>query len=117
MCTVLERAKYDVLEAANAEEALILATQVATPIDLLLTDVVMPGMSGPELYDQLRRQQPELKVLFLSGYDRDLIGDRRSRTGVGFLPKPFAPETLLSKISEFLGLAEGEASNDISAAR
>jgi two-component system cell cycle sensor histidine kinase/response regulator CckA len=99
---LLQRQGYTVLVAANADEALRLFE--ATPsIDLLLTDVVMPGASGPELTRQLMEQRPELKVIYKSGYTDDAIVQHGIlKHGIAFLHKPFTSDTLGRKIREVL---------------
>lgn len=93
---------YKVLVARSAEEALQ-ASQISGPVHLLVSDVILPQMSGPELADQLTKGQPELKVLFLSGYSEDAIGRLRLLAkSTPFLQKPFAPATLLRKVREVL---------------
>jgi two-component system cell cycle sensor histidine kinase/response regulator CckA len=102
---VLTAAGHAVLEAANGEEALALGERRSQPIDLLLTDVVMPGMSGPDLVGRLRSVRPNLPVLYMSGYDRDLIDQKTLETAAGFLPKPFSPRALLEGVDQLLGVA------------
>lgn len=95
---------YRVLEAANASQALRLWEERSTEIDLLLTDVVMPGgMSGFELAEHLMRDRPNLKVIAVSGYSGDLA-KRPEKTGpeVRFLAKPFSPEALAEAVRECL---------------
>jgi len=104
---VLTGTRYRVLEASHGQEALALAADHGKPIDLLLTDVLMPGMSGPELMDHLRRTQSDMLVLFMSGYDRELLGKRAADPGVRFLPKPFTPQTLLATVNDLLGAGSG----------
>ncbi len=105
---ILAASGYRVLDAGNAEEALRLAHGHAESIDLLLTDVVMPGVSGPELAAQLRSQRPETKVLYMSGFALAQGQHEMLETGAGvepgspLLPKPFRPEALLKKVSEVL---------------
>lgn len=90
----LQRHGYTVLVAADADDALALFERNPT-IDVLLTDVVMPGASGPELTRQLLERRPELKVVYMSGYpDEALDHDRDLARGVAFLPKPFTSEAL-----------------------
>jgi PAS domain S-box-containing protein len=99
---LLLRLGYTVLVAANADEAVRLfdATQ---SIDVLLTDVVMPGASGPELTRQLLEQRPALRVIYMSGYTEDAIVQHGVlRPGIVFLNKPFNSETLGAKIREVL---------------
>jgi two-component system cell cycle sensor histidine kinase/response regulator CckA len=99
---LLLRQGYTVLVAANADEALRLfeANEV---IDVLLTDVVMPGASGPELTRQLIEQRPALKVIYMSGYTEDAIVQHGVlKPGTAFLNKPFTSQTLGQKIREVL---------------
>jgi signal transduction histidine kinase/CheY-like chemotaxis protein len=99
---LLQRQGYTVLVAANAEEALRLFEQNAS-IDLLLTDVVMPGASGPELSRRLVERRPELKVVYMSGYTEETIVQHQVlNPGIAFLHKPFTSETLGRKIREVL---------------
>ncbi len=99
---VLERAGYSVLEAADGAEALAKAAHHPDPIDLLITDLVMPGMSGPELVRGLRHR-PEMCVLYVSGYTDDVIASEGLlEPGAAFLPKPFTPEALLDKVEQAL---------------
>jgi PAS domain S-box-containing protein len=99
---LLQRQGYTVLVAANADEALALFEQHAS-IDVLLTDVVMPGASGPELTRQLVDRCPTLKVIYMSGYTEDAIVQHGVLThGIAFLHKPFTSETLGRKIREVL---------------
>jgi CheY-like chemotaxis protein len=73
------------------------------PVDLLLTDVVMPGMNGRELYEELRRSYPSLKVLYMSGYPADVIGKHGVLDkGVHMLRKPFSTQELAEKVREAL---------------
>jgi PAS domain S-box-containing protein len=100
---LLERQGYTVLIAANADEALHLFGQHAS-IDVLLTDVVMPGGSGPELTSQLGEQRRVPKVIYMSGYTEDAIVHHGVlNPGIAFLHKPFTSETLGRKIREVLG--------------
>ena len=99
---LLERQGYTVLVAANADEALRLFEQNAS-IDVLLTDVVMPGASGPELTRQLVERRPALKVIYMSGYTEEAIVQHGVlNPGIAFLHKPFTSETLGRKIREVL---------------
>ncbi len=99
----LEREGYAVLEAASAEAALLMCANGDTRVDLLLTDVVMPRMSGHELLRRLATVRPELRVLFMSGYaDHALLHQARRDPGTSFLQKPFTPEALARKVREAL---------------
>ncbi len=96
---VLEGKGYKVLCAANGDAAMAFASGYPEPIDLLLTDVVMPGISGKELAEKLQAQRPSLKVLYMSGYTENVIVNRGIlKPGIVFLPKPLTPETLLAKV-------------------
>jgi PAS domain S-box-containing protein len=99
---LLQRQGYTVLLAANAEEAVQLFERHAS-IDVLLTDVVMPGASGPELTKRLVEQRPGLKVIYMSGYTEEAIVQHGViKPGIAFLRKPFTSETLGRKIREVL---------------
>jgi len=92
----LQRAGYAILEAANAGEALLLLEQSAGKIDLLLTDVVMPRMSGPQLVERVRRTWPAIRVVYISGYnDARLDGPEHAGTYEAMLEKPVTREVLL----------------------
>ncbi|MEX2583729.1 MAG: two-component regulator propeller domain-containing protein [Gemmatimonadota bacterium] len=92
---LLTRLGYGVLDAADGTAALTVARGYERPIDLLLTDVVLPGMSGRELADELRRELPDLKVLYMSGYTDDAIVDHGVlQAGVHLLQKPFDSDGL-----------------------
>ncbi|MBW1962687.1 MAG: PAS domain-containing protein [Deltaproteobacteria bacterium] len=100
---ILERKGYRVLDAADGEEALRITGNFKEPIHLLLTDMVMPKMSGEELANRMRSIWPELKVLFMSGYAEQAVLDRISAEKKGnFIWKPFTPETLIKKVKETL---------------
>jgi two-component system cell cycle sensor histidine kinase/response regulator CckA len=100
---VLEKSGYAVLEAGSAEDAQSIVASHAGAIDLLLTDSVMPGMSGPDLARTLRSERPELRVLFMSGYTDDAIVRHGLLTASeAFLQKPFTPEGLARKVREVL---------------
>jgi len=100
---VLEQLGYKVLQAGNGAEAIALAQGYGDRIHLLLTDVVMPGMSGNILATQLVLHHPEMKVLFMSGYTDDAIGHHGVLDeGVSFIGKPYSPERLARKVREVL---------------
>jgi DNA-binding response OmpR family regulator len=92
---------YVVISAANAEEALRAAADPANPIDVLLTDVVLPKVGGRELAQALQHERPQLRVLFMSGYSPDtklLEGIAHA----GWLAKPFKPEALVQRLGELM---------------
>jgi CheY-like chemotaxis protein len=99
---MLERHGYDVRVAEDGEAALALATESGADFDLLITDVVMPGMGGPELARRVRAELPGLSVLFVSGYPRDYRpGEAPSEDA--FLSKPFTQDQLLRAVADQLG--------------
>jgi two-component system cell cycle sensor histidine kinase/response regulator CckA len=100
VCMILERAKFTVLAAGSAEEAMRLAGFART-IDLLLSDVMMPDMSGPDLALQLKELRPEMRVMLMSGYPDGAM--LVLNYGWHFIEKPFVPAQLVAKINEVLG--------------
>ena len=100
---VLERHGYAVLEAPDGEAAVRLAQRHRGPIHLLLTDVVMPRVSGRELAEQLARVRPDTRVLYASGYtDDSVVRHGILESGTAYLQKPFSPESLARKVREVL---------------
>jgi PAS domain S-box-containing protein len=100
---ILRRQGYEVLEAANGQDALALCGDHAAPIDLLITDVLMPQMGGRELVDRLHTQGRNMKVLYVSGYTDDAtIYSNELSPGTAFLQKPFTLGSLLDKVKEVL---------------
>ena len=99
----LEREGYQLLEARNAEEAEDIARVYEEPIHILVTDVMMPGMTGPELAERLARLRPDMKVLFVSGYRHDTLEHEGLLLGqVNLLPKPFPASELLRRVQLLL---------------
>ena len=95
---------YTVLEAANGEQALQVASEYGKSIHVLLTDIVMPKMSGAELARELAMKYPDLVTLYMSGYtDRIVVDYSLESSTAGFLQKPFALEALLQKLREMIG--------------
>lgn len=100
---ILAARGYRVIEAENGPRALELAAAQPQPIHLLVTDVVMPGMGGRELSEQVASRHPVMKVLFISGYTDDAVIRRGAlRAGSFFLQKPFSPEAIARKVREVL---------------
>ena len=98
---LLERKGYRVLDAENGDSAVALAS--GAPFDLLLTDVVMPGMSGPELARTILATRPGVRVVFMSGYTEDNLVNHASRAEAeAFLRKPFTIDSLLAKVRDAL---------------
>jgi two-component system, cell cycle sensor histidine kinase and response regulator CckA len=101
--TILRRNGYEVLEAANCEEALSSCERRGREIALMLTDVVMPGVSGPDLAERLCRLYPGLRVLFMSGYAEDVFVRKGNlEIGNAFVPKPLSPDALLAAVRRVL---------------
>jgi two-component system, cell cycle sensor histidine kinase and response regulator CckA len=102
----LKKLGYRVIEAKHGLEACLLATQELNRLDMLLTDMVMPGMGGRELAQHLIAIKPDLRILFMSGFTDDvgiLAGHERGTSG--FLQKPFTPEVLARMIRKILDAA------------
>ena len=100
---ILRDLGYQALEAADGHAGLRLIEANGQPIDLLFTDVVMPGMSGKELSERARALQPQLKILYTSGYTRDgFLRDGRLDPGIALLPKPFTSQDLAGRLRDIL---------------
>jgi DNA-binding NtrC family response regulator len=101
---ILQRFGYQVIEARNAGEALLHSESHAGDIDLLLTDVVMPQMSGPALAKRLTASRPTMKVLCMSGYTDDtVVRNGVLQSEIAYLQKPITPDSLGRKVREVLG--------------
>jgi PAS domain S-box-containing protein len=97
--TLLIKHGYSVIEAINGEEALKIIKESRCRVDMLITDVVMPKMSGNEVAEKMRAISPELKVLFISGYTDNVIGGHKIlEEGADFLAKPYSSEQLLTRV-------------------
>lgn len=108
---ILQMNGYKVFEAARGSEAIEICDRESGPIDIMVTDVVMPRMSGPQLADYLSTVRPSMKVLYLSGYsDSAIINHGVLSSGTAFLQKPFTPASLLHKVREILNSKEVEVS-------
>jgi two-component system, cell cycle sensor histidine kinase and response regulator CckA len=100
----LESRGYKVLEAENGEEGLATAEAHESKIDLVITDVIMPGLGGREMAQRLAKTHPDTKVLYLSGYTEDaIVSDGTMEGGTAFLQKPFTLQNLSKKVREVLG--------------
>jgi CheY-like chemotaxis protein len=105
---ILQRAGYTVLSAPDGVEAMRMVAESADRVDLLVTDVVMPGLGGRDLVTHVRERHPELRVLFVSGYTEE--GVRKQgvlQPGTEFLEKPFTAERLAQKVREVLDSPRG----------
>ncbi|MGH9374423.1 MAG: ATP-binding protein [Vicinamibacterales bacterium] len=107
LTTVLQKNGFEVSTAPTAERALEMAPDLH--FDLLLTDVVLPGMTGPELARQLRTYAPRVRVLFMSGYTGDALQDEADFGDGAFIQKPFASKALLERIRSLLDFPPGDA--------
>jgi len=100
---LLQKAGYTILEGRNGPDAIEASDRHSGPIDLLLTDVVMPRMNGRSLYQKLSARRPEMKVLFVSGYtDSALFRHGMTDSPAAILLKPFTPDALLTHVGETL---------------
>jgi CheY-like chemotaxis protein len=103
IANMLENGGLTVLQASGGEEALALSRRGDAPIDLLLTDIVMPSMSGVELADRLERERPDMRILFMTGYAEEavvnegILGKRRECIG-----KPFTGEQITKRVRTIL---------------
>ncbi|MGA8141354.1 MAG: response regulator [Desulfobaccales bacterium] len=103
ICETLGMHKYKVLEARDGSEALRVGDQHKKPLDLLLSDVVLPKMGGRELAERLARSHPEMEVIFMSGYtENGIVHDGVLDTGINFIHKPFTVKELIGKVREVL---------------
>ncbi|HEV8457709.1 MAG TPA: response regulator [Methylomirabilota bacterium] len=101
---MLEARGFRVLVAGGPEEALCIAQSTPGPIDVLVTDVVMPELNGRELADRLSALRSEIKVIYMSGHTSEVVGDYGVRVpSDSFVAKPFTSERLIGKIREKLG--------------
>ena len=103
---MLESLGYSVLATTSPEEAVRLAREQSRPVDLLLTDVIMPVMTGPDLVQQLLKDHPRLPFLYMSGYTANLLEEKGVREdSANFIQKPFSRETLAKKVQSVFGNA------------
>jgi CheY-like chemotaxis protein len=106
MCEVLEREGYKVLACADPKEGIETCLRNSAQIDLLLTDVVMPGMNGREMANQILEILPELRVVFMSGYTEQALLQGELSPRFEYLQKPFTLETLTRKLAQALAQTE-----------
>lgn len=100
---VLTSLGYDVLPARNGVDALRLLKQSRRPVDLVVTDVVMPGMGGPELAVRIREVSPHIRIIFCSGCAQDNFADGQEfEPGINFMQKPYSVAALASQVREAL---------------
>ena len=108
-CEILQSLGYQVIPASNADEAMRLFNE-RQPIHLLLTDVVMPGMNGSDLAEQLKLMDPRLKTIYMSGYTSNpLVRKGFANPRIAYLQKPFTLEALGKKVKEVLEESEPTA--------
>ena len=101
-CSILERAGFEVLPAEDADDALQVFENCRRPIDLVMTDMVLPGRTGLQLGQDLRQHSPEIKVLVTSGYSNAEYAIEDPTTNTYFLAKPYSRRALLEKIEAIL---------------
>jgi two-component system cell cycle sensor histidine kinase/response regulator CckA len=108
--SILKNEGFGVLSAADGQEALELSREYPGKIDLVITDIKMPRMSGPDLAEHLKVERPDTRVLLMSGYASGVL--QEYATAADFLRKPFATKTLLAKVAEFLNGSESRGAID-----
>jgi CheY-like chemotaxis protein len=110
MCEVLEREGYEVLACGHPAEGIEVSKRLGRQIDLLLTDVVMPGMNGREMADRIHTILPQLRVVFMSGYtEHALTQNGQVDPEVEYLQKPFTLQALTQKLDKVLGNLDNQA--------
>jgi two-component system cell cycle sensor histidine kinase/response regulator CckA len=102
VCAMLAQQGYRCLEAADGVDALRLLNETMAPVDLVLTDIIMPKMTGPELGRHLVQLKPNLPIVFMSGYSDDPIVTELQRMPPMFLAKPFTADALIEKVRQAL---------------
>jgi two-component system cell cycle sensor histidine kinase/response regulator CckA len=105
---------FTVIEAGSAEEALELLQDESCHVDVFVTDVVMPGMDGPSWVKKALARRPEVRVVFISGYAEETVGDSQSRISHSlFLPKPFSLDELAATVERMAAKVPGGLENDV----
>ena len=118
VCQCLQDEGYTVLAASKSAEAVQIAAKGKQKIGMLLTDVIMPGMSGPDLAQIILKDHKDIKVLYLSGYsDHPLVRQGISKPNISFLAKPFTLEALLHKVREVFDVSKSRPSQRKSPAK
>jgi DNA-binding NtrC family response regulator len=102
VCTMLAQQGYQCLQAVDGLDALRLLSETMEPVDLVLTDIIMPKMTGPELGRHLIRLKPNLPIVFMSGYSDDPMVTELQRVPPIFLAKPFTADALIEKVRQAL---------------
>lgn len=103
LCEILKREGYRILEAKDGNEALLLWDRNLGAVDVVVTDVVMPNMSGKQLVERLRLSKPEIKVIYISGYQSSVLATgNKFGANATFLQKPFRPAELSKTVREIL---------------
>jgi two-component system cell cycle sensor histidine kinase/response regulator CckA len=106
---ILKEKGFTVLASAKGEEAMTLSQQYQGPIHMMVTDIVMPGISGKKLVQEIKKSRPDLKVLYISGYTDEIISQQGLLDkNIEFLQKPFLPEKLLTTLRNILDKGKGE---------
>ena len=110
ICEVLRREGYRVLACSDAAEGIEASKRHGERIDLLLSDVVMPGMNGPEMAARIQKDLPQLRVVFMSGYSEQVLAhEGQVDASFAYLQKPFTLKTLTQKLAKVLGNMEAQA--------
>ena len=97
---ILQAAGYTVLEAKNGKEALGLAQRKEIEVKVLIADVIMPEMSGPEVAKELSREHPRLQTIFISGYPENILRGKQAVPNAFYLRKPFSVEALMGAVEK-----------------
>ena len=107
MRAVLARHGYSVLAAQRPQEAETICREYGQKIDLLLTDVILPEMTGPDLAKRLMARDPGMRIMFMSGYiDDSVVREEIRDKGIAYLQKPFTPANLVKKVRDVLDAVE-----------
>jgi DNA-binding response OmpR family regulator len=103
MKEILEKAGYEIIEAGDGEDSIRIFNQHKDRLHLLILDVVMPKKNGKEVYDEIKKAKPDVKVVFVSGYSADIIHKKGiMEEGMEFISKPILPGDFLAKVRDVL---------------